>query len=362
MISRGGTKYTQESSVASSVPTRFWVEDLLLLDRAVGQGLHDQSWLLILLILILVVGAIVFGDVVRDHAVRNPDDVEEPEKVEGLQGDEEGCGNVLADPAFVLLRLPVELKGSDVTVGGEEGPDDLEVEKMTEVDPHAHEYAVKGCQSEMVEIVKSLDGGQEPITDVVRSEDGDAHVGEVETVAESDKSQGDDMVTDELLEVLAGLLHAEEKDNGLLGPVGGLEKVVKLELGIVRHVRIGLVHAASVKVPDRCPLHHVHAIRTQKREVDGRVHLFHEACLFILVQASTASPGAEELLHDKLAGEGQHNRVEGHKGDIQLPLAILSIAIGVVELGRKLVGEKDEVANRVGRCRVHGVGGQNDGD
>ena len=80
--------------------------------------------------------------------------------------------------------------------------------------------------------------------------DGQADVGEVEAVAEGDQRQRDDVVADEFAKVLARLLHAQQQHDGLLGPVGGLEKVVELEGAVELLVWVLLVHAARVEEPD----------------------------------------------------------------------------------------------------------------
>lgn len=335
----------------------------LLLGRAVldGVAVGLLGLVSILSTLILVVGAVVLLDVVGDHAVGDAQDVEEPEEVESLEGDEERRGDALAKGALVLLRLPVKLEGTNSAELGEEGPDDLDVDDMTEVDPGADEDAVEGGDSGVLQVVEGLDGGEEEVTDVVGGVDGDANVGKVEAVAEADEGERHDMVTDEFLEVLTGLLHAENEDNGLLSPVGGLEEVVELEGGIVGLVGEVLVHAAGVEVPDGGAAHDPHADRTEDGEVDGRVGLLHEAGLLVLTEASAAGQGAEDLLHDELAGEGEDDGVEGDEGDIPGALAILDGAF-VIDLAGELVGEEDEAVDGVGLVGANGVGGEEEGD
>ena len=193
-------------------------------------------------------------------------------------------------------------------------------------------------------------------------EDRDTHVREVESVAESNESQGDNVMADKLLEILARLLHAEEKNDGLLSPVGSLEKVIELEHSVVGAVGKVLVHAVGVEVPDRGALHHVHAEWTEEREVDCGVDLLHESCLLALIETGLASQWSEDLLHDELASERQHNGVEGDERNIPGTLAIVGVTSGIVELGRKLVCEENEVVKRVRRRRVDGVSQQGDGN
>lgn len=96
------------------------------------------------LVLVLILGTIVLGNVVREHAVGDADNVEEPEQVEGLERDEERGGNVQRKGALVLLSLPV----NDVRTDGleliEQGPDDAEVNVVAEVDPRTHKDCIKG--------------------------------------------------------------------------------------------------------------------------------------------------------------------------------------------------------------------------
>lgn len=191
-----------------------------------------------------------------------------------------------------------------------------------------------------------------------------SHICEVEAVAEADERQADNVVAHELLEVLARLLHAQHEDNGLLGPVGGLEQVVELEDGLVCLVREVGVHAGSVEIPDGGAAHDIHAPRAGEGEVDGGVHLFHEASLLApVLDAPVASQGPQELLHDELAGEGQDDGVEGDKGEIPGPLAIVrdGVRVGVGRNGQ-LVAEEDEVVDGVGLGGIDGVKAEEDGD
>lgn len=73
---------------------------------------------------------------------------------------------------------------------------------------------------------------EEEIADVVGDEDPQAHVGEVKMVAHEDEGQRHNVVSNQLPEILPGLLHSQHKDNGLLGPVCRLEKVIALEASL----------------------------------------------------------------------------------------------------------------------------------
>ena len=180
-------------------------------------------------------------------------------------------------------------------------------------------------------------------------EDGQAHVREVEAVAQADQGQGHNVVTDQLLVVFTGLLHAKHQHDGLLGPVGGLEEVVELEDALVRAVREVLVHGAGVEVPQRRSAHHVQATRAHDAEVDGSVHLLHEARLLApALESAAPRQRPQELLHDELAREREHNGIERHECYVPRALAVLQRRPGLgARREGQLVGEKDEA--------VHGI-------
>src|SRR5690349_5529258 len=73
----------------------------------------------------LVLAAVIIRVLVHDEAVRDPADEEPPEQVDGLQRREQRKGDVLADPALVLLGDPVELEGPDGAELGEDRVEDL---------------------------------------------------------------------------------------------------------------------------------------------------------------------------------------------------------------------------------------------
>lgn len=190
------------------------------------------------------------------------------------------------------------------------------------------------------------------------------NVGEVEAVGQPDERQADNVVAHELLVVLARLLHAQHQDDGLLGPVRGLEQVVELEDGLVALVGETLVHAGGVEVPHGRPAHDVHAPGPGAAKVDGGVHLLHEAGLLAArPQAGVARQGAQQLLHDELAREGQDGDVEDDEGDVPGALGELrGRARGGVGGDGQLVAQEYEVVGGVGLARVDGVGGEEDGD
>lgn len=183
-----------------------------------------------------------------------------------------------------------------------------------------------------------------------------SHVGEVEAVAEADEGQGDQVMADELLVVLARLLHAQHEHDELLSPVGGLEEVVELEVGLVGLVWGALVHARGVEVPDRRVAHDIHAPGPEEAKVDGRVHLLHETCLLApVLEPRVASERTEQLLHDELAGERQHYDVESHEANVPNTLAIENWCVrGGAGRRGQLVAKENQVVDGVRLGRVQG--------
>ena len=62
----------------------------------------------------------------------------------------------MADPAFILLGVPVEFEGADGAEGGEGGVEDDEVDVVAEVDPDADEEGEKGEYEGGVEVVQGF--------------------------------------------------------------------------------------------------------------------------------------------------------------------------------------------------------------
>lgn len=195
---------------------------------------------------------------------------------------------------------------------------------------------------------------QEEIRDIVRDIYRKTHVRKVEAITQRNQRQRDDMVSNQLLEILPRLLQLQEQHNRLLGPVTRLEQVIRLEHRLVLTMREPFKHSGRVEVPDVRPAHDVQTERSEDPEVDGRVHLLHEAGrLALAFDSAVHREGANELLHDELAREGQHDRVEGHERDVLLALAVHGRSAGV--LGWLRVGEEDGAVHGVGRCRVDGI-------
>ncbi|KAJ2969692.1 hypothetical protein NQ176_g8536 [Zarea fungicola] len=180
--------------------TQWGDKNIRLAIGLVAINLHNgHSLLRFRRLILLIVGAIIRGIAIAHKAVRDANNVKEPKQVERLQRRQQRRGDVLADPALVLLRLPVELKGPNGSKFGEEGDDDLDVDVVAQVDPDADKGEEVGRNQKVVEVVEHLGGGEEEVANVVRGVDGDANVGEVEAVAEPNEGEADHVVADELV-------------------------------------------------------------------------------------------------------------------------------------------------------------------
>lgn len=73
-----------------------------------------------------------------------------------MQARQQPESDVLRDPAFVLLRLPVKLEGADGAEGGEDGVEDYEIHVVAEVDPDADEEGEVGQDEGGVYIVEGF--------------------------------------------------------------------------------------------------------------------------------------------------------------------------------------------------------------
>lgn len=231
-----------------------------------------------LVLFVFVIAADVLFDMVLHHIDSDPDDEGEPEDVDGLQSGQQSKGDALAEPAFVLLRLPVELERSHILEIGEHGGEDDQIDVMPQVRPDDHEDGEEWDDDGGGDVVEGfgrlcrppgqlfqyhLDLGEqrayreEEIADIMGDVDSQAHVGEVEAIAQPDQRDGDDVMCHKLFEVLSRLLQLEHEHNGLLGPVAGLQQVVGLEHGLVAPVGEILKHANGIKIPDRRPVHDI---------------------------------------------------------------------------------------------------------
>lgn len=77
--------------------------------------------------------------------------------------------------------------------------------------------------------------------------------------------------------------------------------------------------------------------------------------------------GPDEALHEELACEGEHDNIKGHKDKVTAAFAIMGWGGRVKADGksdrrvgsRERVGDEDGAVERVSRCRVDQIGGEN---
>lgn len=154
--------------------------------------------------------------------------------------------------------------------------------------------------------------------------DCDAHVGEVESVTQSDEGQSDNVVEHQFLEILAGLFQLEHQDDCLLRPIRCLQEIVRLEYSFVCSMREAFVHSSSVEVPNRSPAHHIQAKGSKYSEVYGRIELFHEPSkLAPTAYSKIERQWPNHALHQKLPRKREDNGIEAHEGEVLGSLAIL---------------------------------------
>ena len=94
--------------------------------------------------LLLIITSNISDLILQHHIRRNPQDKIQPKQIKRLQARQQPESDVLRDPAFILLGLPIELEGADGAESGEDGVEDYEVHVVAEVDPDADEEGEVG--------------------------------------------------------------------------------------------------------------------------------------------------------------------------------------------------------------------------
>ena len=80
---------------------------------------------------ILVVTSRVSGGLVEDKVLRYPENQVEPEQVDCLKTGKKREGDVLADPALVLLGLPIQLERTHGPKLGQSCPEDTQIDVVS---------------------------------------------------------------------------------------------------------------------------------------------------------------------------------------------------------------------------------------
>ena len=128
---------------------------------AVGLGLVHKSFLcfrgrtldlfLVLLFTALVLGTTLIGE---DIVLGNAEYQEQPEEIDCLETGKKGEGDILADPALVLLGFPIQLERSDSPELRKSRPENRPVDPVAQIDPNAHKHKIVRADNEGVEIIK----------------------------------------------------------------------------------------------------------------------------------------------------------------------------------------------------------------
>ena len=165
---------------------------------------------------------------------------------------------------------------------------------------------------------------QEEITNIVRDVDRQPHIRKVKTIAQPDQRKSHDMMAHKLFIIPAPFFQPETEDDGLLSPVAGLQQIIRLEQRLMGSIRKGFVHAGSVEIPDGGSVHDIQAIGTKGTEIDGGIHLLHEAVLLRAgAKFEPARKRPEDALHGEFAGEGEDDDVESHETKVFGAFAIV---------------------------------------
>lgn len=128
---------------------------------------------------------------------------------------------------------------------------------MAHVNPNKDEEPKVGPDKPVVKIVQCLRGSKEEIGNVVGNKDSKANPSEVETVAQGDKAESDNVMSNKLFEILARFLKLKKEYNALLEPICSLEEIIGLEVGSVGAVGVRFVVSSGVEVPDWSLVHDV---------------------------------------------------------------------------------------------------------
>jgi len=110
------------------------------------------------LLILFVIASLVHHDFGEDKILGNAEDQEQPEQVDGLKRCKQCKCDVLTDPAFVLLSLPIQLERANRTKFGKRGPEDPEIEIVPEVDPDTNKEGEIRADNDGIEVVECFGG------------------------------------------------------------------------------------------------------------------------------------------------------------------------------------------------------------
>lgn len=151
----------------------------------------------------------------------------------------------------------------------------------------------------------------------------ESHPGKMEAVAQANQRHRDDVMADELFEILSGLLQLQHEHDGLLAPKRSLQKVVRLEKGLMIAMRKILEKGGRPDIPDRGLTHDVESQGSQDGGIYGHVHLLQKAGLLgSALNLIMNRQRSEENLHQKLADEREDDNIKGEKSKISRSLSV----------------------------------------
>lgn len=185
----------------------------------------------------------------------------------------------------------------------------------------------------------------------------DTHVGEVETVAQENQGQGDNMVKYQLFEIFPRLLQQEQQHNCLLAPITGLEQVVCLEDTHMLSMWESLEHGACIKVPQRALRHHIYSKRAENCHVNRSIYLFHESVLLRLaLEPGLDGNWSEYSLHGEFSSEAEDDGVIRNEDEIEFSFPIHDGSPRAI--GAERIREEYEWVKRIMFARAHKVSDQ----
>lgn len=108
------------------------------------------------LLLLLILGPIILLLPRRNKLPRTPQQTIQPEQIQTLQHRQQRKSDDIRNPAFILLRLPVELVGAYGAELSQQRPEDAQVQVVAEVDPGSDVEGVEGDDEVRVDVVEGL--------------------------------------------------------------------------------------------------------------------------------------------------------------------------------------------------------------
>ena len=169
------------------------------------------------------------------------------------------------------------------------------------------------------------------VTNVVSDVDRKSHISKMKPVTQSDQSQGDYMMRNELFEIFPPCFQPKHQHDCLLSPVARLQQIVGLEKPFMTPVWKGLVHSVGIEIPDRCATHNIQAQWTGKSEVYSGVHLFHEAESFGAgFDTTRQSPGLNHSLHEEFSRKGKYDDIESDESEVSGAFAVVLGHVGII--------------------------------